>query len=134
MSASRVPPRSEVPTADTWDLTSLFPDDAAWEAAFADWSAQADGYGKFRGRLGESAEAVAACLRFDTAFDRLGDRVGTYAFLKETEEVSNSKYQGMKARYIGVASRAAEAATAPLDLTALPADLRQASLLLRKPG
>ena len=111
MSATRVPPRSEVPAADTWDLSSLFPNDAAWEAAFADWAAQADGYAKFRGKLGESADTLAACLRFDTAFDRLGDRVGTYAFLKETEDVANSTYQGMKARYIGVAARAAEAAS-----------------------
>jgi oligoendopeptidase F len=111
MSAVRIPPRSEIPVADTWDLSSLFADDAAWEAAFADWSRQLDGYAKFRGRLGESAETLAALLRFDTAFDRLGDRIGTYAFLKETEDVSNSTYQGMKARYIGIASRAAEAAS-----------------------
>jgi oligoendopeptidase F len=111
MSATRVPLRSEVRPEDTWDLASLFPDDDAWEAAFADWAKQADGYARFRGTLGSGAEAVVECLRFDTAFDRAGDRVGTYAFLKETEDVSNGKYQGMKARYIGVASRAAEAAS-----------------------
>src|SRR5205085_1458522 len=100
-----------VTPADTWDLASLFATDAAWEVAFADWSSQIDGYSKYRGRLGESAETVAALLRFDTAFDRLGDRVGTYAFLKHAEDVSNAAYQGMKARYIGVAGRAAEAAS-----------------------
>ena len=59
----------------------------------------------------KSADTLAECLRFDTAFDRLGDRLGTYAFLKETEDVSNSAYQGMKARYMGIAARAAEAAS-----------------------
>jgi len=123
MSATRVPARSEIPAADTWDLSSLFPDDAAWEAAFADWSGQAEGYAKFRGRLGESAETLAACLRFDTAFDRLGDRIGTYAFLKETEDVANPKYQGLKARYIGIAARAAEAASyIRPEILALPDD------------
>jgi oligoendopeptidase F len=100
-----------MPAADTWDLASLFASDAAWEAAFADWAGQIDKYAQYRGQLGRSAETLAALLRFDTAFDRLGDRVGTYAFLKETEDVSNSTYQGMKARYIGVAARAAEAAS-----------------------
>ncbi len=111
MSSDRVPQRSEVAVADTWDLSSLFPSDEAWEAAFAAWEVRAGDYARFRGTLGSSAAALAECLRFDTAFDREGDCLGTYAFLKETEDVSNSKYQGLKARYIGVASRAAEAAS-----------------------
>jgi oligoendopeptidase F len=109
--AKRLPTRAEGPAGDTWDLSSLFPSDAAWEAAFAAWEKQAAGYAAFRGKLGESAAALAECLKFDTAFERAGDKIGTYAFLKETEDVSNSTYQGMKARYIGVASRAAEAAS-----------------------
>ena len=30
----QLPPRSKVKTADTWDLSSLFPNDEAWEKAF----------------------------------------------------------------------------------------------------
>ncbi|HVK07181.1 MAG TPA: oligoendopeptidase F [Gemmataceae bacterium] len=111
MSADRVPTRAEVRPEDTWDLTSLFASDDAWEKAFAEFEAMIDGFGKFRGRLGESAEMLAECLKFDTSVDRLGDRVGTYAFLKATEDVANSAYQGLKARYMGVASRAGEAAS-----------------------
>jgi oligoendopeptidase F len=107
----RVPTRAEVRPADTWDLASLFPIDADWEAAFAEWEKMLDGYGKFRGRLGESVEVLAECLRFDTAADRLGDRVGTYAFLKASEDVGNSTYQGLKARFLGVAARAGELAS-----------------------
>ncbi len=109
MSAKRLPLRSEVAVADTWDLASLFPSDDAWESAFVEWEKQIPGYDPFRGKLGESVEVVAACLKFETQFERLGDKLGTYAFLKETEDVANSQYQGMKARYIGIASRAAEA-------------------------
>jgi oligoendopeptidase F len=109
--AARLPLRSEVPVEHTWDLSSLFRSDAEWEAAFAAWEKQVDGYARFRGKLGESAGVLAECLRFDTAFDRAGDRVGTYAFLKETEDVANGTYQGLKARYLGVAARAMEAAS-----------------------
>ncbi len=109
MSAQRLPLRSEVAVADTWDLNSLFPHDDAWEAAFAQWEARIPGYDAYRGKLGDSVDVVADCLRFDLELERLGDKLGTYAFLKETEDVANSKYQGMKARYIGIASRAAEA-------------------------
>lgn len=109
MSAKRLPLRSEVAVADTWDLASLFPHDDAWETAFVEWEKLIPGYDRYRGKLGESVDVVSECLRFDTQLERLGDKLGTYAFLKETEDVSNSKYQGMKARYIGIASRAAEA-------------------------
>jgi len=109
--ADRVPSRAEVRLDDTWDLASLFPSDSAWEAAFAEWEKKIDGYARFRGRLGESAAVLAECLTFDTSVDRLGDRVGTYAFLKASEDVSNSAYQGLKARFMGVAARAGEAAS-----------------------
>jgi oligoendopeptidase F len=109
MSAKRLPVRSEVAVADTWDLASLFPHDDAWETAFGEWERLIPGYDHYRGKLGESVDVVSDCLRFETKLERLGDKLGTYAFLKETEDVSNSKYQGMKARYVGIASRAAEA-------------------------
>jgi oligoendopeptidase F len=108
---TRVPLRSEVPTDHTWDLSSLFASDAAWETAFVAWEASANQYSAFRGTLAQSADALAQCLIFDSQFDRTGDRIGTYAFLKETEDVANSTYQGMKARYMGVAARAAELAS-----------------------
>ena len=111
MTAKRVPLRSEIPAGDTWDLTRLFENDAAWETAFAEWSAMIGGYAQFRGTLGQSAERLAEALRFDTKIDRLGDRLGTFAFLRHSEDVSNSTYQGLKARYLGIAAQAAEAAS-----------------------
>jgi oligoendopeptidase F len=109
--SARLPLRSEVPVEHTWDLTRLFKSDADWEAAFAAWEKRVDGYAKFRGKLGESAAGLAECLRFDTAFDREGDRLGTYAMLKESEDLANGTYQGLKGRYLGVAARAMEAAS-----------------------
>src|SRR4051812_31689016 len=107
----QLPRRSQVKQADCWDLSSLFKDDAAWEAAFTDWEAQIAGYDKFRGRLADGAESLAACLSFDNDFDRAGERLGTYAFLKTAEDAANSDYQRMIGRYRSVASRAAQAAS-----------------------
>ena len=64
-----LPKRSEVPVADTWDLASLYPDDAAWEADFAKLKATAEEYPKFAGTLGRSAADLAACLDFDNGFE-----------------------------------------------------------------
>jgi len=107
----RLPTRAEVPVEDTWDLSKLFPNLETWEAAFVEWEGMIPGYAPFRGTLGDSAARLAECLRFDLTVDRLADRVGTFAFLKATEDVANGTFQGLKARYLGVAARAAESAS-----------------------
>ena len=104
-----LPKRSDVKASDTWDLGSLFADDAAWEVAFKKFEAQIAGYEQFRGKLGDSAATLAACLKFDDELDRLADNVGTYASLKTSEDTSNSDYQRMMGRYRNVASKAGQA-------------------------
>ncbi|HQU42031.1 MAG: oligoendopeptidase F [Planctomycetia bacterium 21-64-5] len=106
-----LPRRSQVKTPDTWDLSSLFTDDDAWEAAFTKWEKQLAGFARHRGKLGESPKALAACLKFDSDFDRAGERLGTYAFLKSAEDTSNSTYQRMLGRYRNAASRAGQEAS-----------------------
>ncbi len=105
----RLPTRPEVAPADTWDLASLYPTDAAWEADFAAWEATIPGYAGHKGKLGASAAALRAGLDFDLGVERAADRLGTYAFLRTTEDVACGPYQGMKARFVGVAAKAAEA-------------------------
>jgi len=107
----RLPPRNKVKPADTWDLSTLFTSDAEWEKAFTRWEADIAGFERFRGHLGDDAATLAACLKFDTEFDRLGDRLGTYAFLKTAEDTANSTYQRMSGRYRNIASRAGQAAS-----------------------
>ena len=107
----QLPRRSQVKPADTWDLSSLFADDAAWETAFSKWESEIVGYDAFRGRLDTDAKTLAVCLRFDTDFERAAERLGTYAFLKTAEDAANSAYQRMIGRYRNVASRAAQASS-----------------------
>lgn len=106
-----LPPRGKVKTSDTWDLASLFPSDVEWEQAFKKWEEQVPGYQKFQGTLGESAEMLSACLQFDAAIDRAGERLGVYSALKAAEDQGNSDYQRMKGRFQHAASKAAEAAS-----------------------
>ena len=125
----RVPTRAEVPAADTWDLTTLFETDATWEAAFGVWSTEMEQFEQYRGRLGESAVVLLNYLTFETEYERKGDRLGTFAFLKETEDLGNSTYHGMKARYLGIAARANEASSfSRPEILALPEDTLAAYL------
>lgn len=111
MNAVKIPPRSAVPVADTWDLSSLCASDDAWEQEFPKWEKQIAGFAQFQGKLGESAATLAAALQYDCDFDRFGDKLGTYAHLRATEDQGNSAAQKMVGRYRSVATRAAEAAS-----------------------
>ncbi len=105
----QLPARNKVKASDCWDLSTLFADDADWEKAFSKWEKRIPRYAKFQGRLGDDAKTLAECFKFDLDFDRGGERLGTYAFLKVAEDTSNSNYQRMQGRYINAASRAAQA-------------------------
>ena len=111
MSTATLPLRNEVKPEDCWDLSSLYPEDQSWEADYKKLEGQIATYETFRGRLSDSAEVLAEALRFDSDFDRTAERLGTYAFLKTTEDQTDSAYQGMKARYQNLAVRAGQAAS-----------------------
>jgi oligoendopeptidase F len=107
----KLPTRSQVKQTDTWDLSSLYKNDAEWEQAFLAWENQVPQYEKFRGTLGDGAASLAKCLAFDSDFDRAGERLGTYAHLKTTEDMADSRYQRMLGRYEHAATLAGEAAS-----------------------
>jgi oligoendopeptidase F len=120
-----LPQRSAVPLSDQWDLTSLYASDAAWEADFERWQNQIPTYATFKGKLANAAD-LAALFRFDSDFDRLGEKLGSYAFLNSAGDQANSTYQRMKGRFELAAAKAAEAAAyiSP-ELLALPEDTLQ---------
>jgi oligoendopeptidase F len=107
----KLPERAHVKPEDRWDLSSLFADEAAWEEAFAKWEGLIAGYEPFQGKLGDDPATLAACLAMDLDFDRLGERLGTYASLKTAEDTAQSASQRMYGRYVSAASRAAQAAS-----------------------
>ena len=53
----KLPTRRDVKPDDTWNLASLFSDDASWEQAFARWEKQIPKYEQFRGTLGDGPAA-----------------------------------------------------------------------------
>lgn len=111
MKVKQLPERHQIKQADTWDLSSLFSNDQAWEEAFQQYGERSADYDRFRGRLSESPAVLAECLTMDADLDRLAERLGTYAFLKTTEDQTNSHYQGLMARFQNVATRASQAAS-----------------------
>jgi len=114
---------------DTWDLAPLYTTDAAWERAYKKLERMIPRLAQFKGKLGRSAKTLRACLDFQTEFQKLAERMGVYAGLKSSEDVADSTYQGMLARFTYVATRADEASSffAP-EVQAIPAKRMKAFL------
>lgn len=106
-----LPKRSQVKAADTWDLSSLYADDAAWEKEFKKYEKLIGGYEKYRGKLGDGAKTLVDLLKFDDEVDRIGDNLGTYAHLKTAEDTANSTYQRMMGRFRNAVTKANENAS-----------------------
>ncbi|MDQ1257433.1 MAG: oligoendopeptidase, partial [Candidatus Hydrogenedentes bacterium] len=106
-----MPPRGEVNPADTWDLTPLFKNDAAWERAFAKLTGQVEGFLQFQGRLGTSARVLREFCDFQVQFEKAAERIASYAHLKTMEDLGDSTYQALIARFMHMAMHANEAAS-----------------------
>ena len=95
---SRVPTRQEIPESDRWDLTHLYPDDAAWESDFTTLQQRYPQIRQFRGRLAESPETLLAALEFEKSIDQPLERLGTYASLRVSENASDPVFLEREAR------------------------------------
>ncbi len=94
----RVPTRDEIPEADRWDLTHLYPNDADWEAEFAGLQARYPGIKDFRGKLAESPASLLAALEFEKSIDQPLERLGTYASLRTSENGADPAFLEREAR------------------------------------
>ncbi len=106
-----LPERKDVAIGDTWDLTQLFDNDEKWDEAFDKFEGMISGFEAFKGRLAENPATLLELLEFDCEVDRLGERLGVYAYLRTTEDQTEATYQRMMGRFQNVATRAGEAAS-----------------------
>ena len=84
--------RADLPDSDKWDLTHLFSDANKWTEDFA-WLQQAyPKLAEWKGRSGDSATALAACLEFEKSLDLKIERVYHYASLQLAEDSANPEY------------------------------------------
>ncbi len=106
----RVPLRSEVPEALTWDLNPLYASPEAWEADFARLDKVTAPVLAMQGKL-DSAPAVARLLEAETVLDRLLERLYTFAHLRHDEDTVHAGNQArearIRARYAEIAAECA---------------------------
>ncbi len=90
--ARTVPLRAEVPLADTWDLTALYPSVAAWQADFEAVRADYPRLTGHKGTLGRSAPELLAALEFEKRLGLKIERLYGYASLQNSEDGSDPDY------------------------------------------
>ena len=105
-----IPARSEIAVEDTWDLSKLFVDDAAWNEGLAYYEKMAEKIPFFKGTLGKSAESLADYLDFSRDLGILGERLYYYADLRQTEDEGSSISRTMCGKIIMAAAKAQAAA------------------------
>jgi oligoendopeptidase F len=90
--------RSDVPEQERWRLEDIFPDDAAWEAAFERLPALLSELISWRGLLALSPDNLAAALRGSDELEQECLELLAYARMHRDEDNTQSIYQAMTDR------------------------------------
>ena len=97
MSENVLKERSELDARYKWDLSAMFADDAAWEAAFTALDAEIDAVAAFAGKL-HDADTLKAYLDAQTALQRKLECLYCYASQRHDEDTRAEDAQSMYAR------------------------------------
>src|SRR5262245_6790801 len=90
--SSSIPTRADIPETDKWDLTHVFADVSKWQEDFAWLQREYPKLEQWKGRVGESALALAGLLEFEKALEQKMERVYHYASLQAAEDSTNNEY------------------------------------------
>ncbi len=90
--------RQEVPTEETWNVTDLFPTEAAWENALSALLTNVEEIVQCKGTLHTSAETLLQAVQAFEQFQTDIIKVGTYATLQISTDGTNPEHQSKVAR------------------------------------
>lgn len=96
--AKKILTREEVPVELTWDLTSIFPSDEAWEEEFKAVEQLIPTAENYKGKAKEGAQSLYEALQASNEISERFGKIYVYSHLKHDEDTTKSKYQGMESR------------------------------------
>ncbi len=109
--APQIPIRSEIPEADTWDLTHIFKTEEEYRKSFSDLKNCYSRITEFKGHLGDSPETLLRCLEFEKCFEQISERLAHYSSLKNSEDSSNNENLSRRAELTNLLTKVHEAAS-----------------------
>ena len=93
--AAKLRKREEIPAQYKWDLSHIYPDDAAWEAALADVLASGKKFAAWEGKVAENPRQA---IREYFDLNQQAEPVFSYAFLRGETDNGDPVAQGLRAR------------------------------------
>ena len=118
-----VPTREQLALEDTWDLTTIYSSEDAWQAEFEAIGDLLRSAVAFRGRLGESAELARQGLEAVFAVNLAVSRLAVYASLRRDEDTTNTEATARYERAVAASIQAGEAlAFLQPEILTLPAE------------
>jgi oligoendopeptidase F len=96
--------RSKIPDQYKWDLTAIYPSDAAWRAEKEKMVAQLPTLGEFQGKLASSSKTLADALENQSHLEKDLTRLYLYAALISDQDSRDSNYLAMRQEMIQIAT------------------------------
>lgn len=113
--------RATVDPRYTWDVTRIYASDEAWEQAYAALREDGKAFAALAGTLSSGREAILTAISRYAKLEAAMSRVYCYAMMKQNEDTTVGKYQGMLAQAASLASElGADGAFLMPELLALP--------------
>ena len=100
-----VPTREEIPAEYTWDFTTIYADDAAWEADVVRLEAMLPEAGALQGTFGDSPAALLRGLRAADDIQVILGKIYSYARMRKDVNGSDASAQALEARAASLAAR-----------------------------
>lgn len=85
--------RNEINEKDTWDLSTIYPTDQAWEEALKDLTEQLETVAQYEGHLLDSADNLLEITEFSLEMERQMEKLYVYAHMKNDQDTREAKYQ-----------------------------------------
>ena len=125
--------QAAAPAGAAWDLSEIYPSDAAWETERQAILRAIPTLTSFKGKLGESAATLKAALQAQSDINKRASRLYTYASLKADEDLRVAPNQERKQKAQDVFTALGEAtAWASPEIVALGATRVEALLAADK--
>ena len=107
--AKELPLREALPESATWDLTTIYATDEAWETAFADLEDRLAGADFFAEHATDSGTALFQALQYGLGLMRDLEKLYVYASMKSDQDTANAYYQGLSNMAESLAARVSAA-------------------------
>lgn len=119
----QVPKRSEISVADTWDLSVIYADEAAWERDIVALEGRAGALAALEGTLGEGTQQLVQALQLRDEVGKLLYQLYVYASHRKDQDSTDATGQALDERAGSLAARiSAQVAFVEPEILAIPAD------------